>query len=147
MLPASLLKQCGPYYHLTSTKNWELIEKEGLDPSKCDAMGPTYPGIVGRYVCLSTRFKPDGYVDALRNGLLIGEKTVFLEVATDAVAKRRVDLDYTFQDNLSELQKELGTEDPLEFIKRGHPVVCYDVIPPGALKVVGEYDAIERLVD
>jgi hypothetical protein len=149
--PSASITGCGnargPYYHLTSATAWESIKKEGLDPGKCDRMGTAYKGVVGKYVCLATKFNPTGYVEPVRNGLLIGQKTVFMRVLTEAVATRRVSLDYSFPALIDVLTEELQTDDPLQLIKGGHSVACYDLIPPDALQFVRAFDPARRLSD
>lgn len=138
LVSENLLREVGPFYHITSQKAAERIRSEGLRPDAWDEdMYIRIEGVPGPFVCLSTRTYKCKFVDAIRSKFE-GESTVLLEISTEAVIGARVGLDRT-TDELLFLMRRFETNDPLQLVRAGAPLACYSLISPVYITEIDQF--------
>ena len=134
----AFLRFAGPYYHVTTAARWSRIAPEGLRPDAWNR--ERYELVEGNktpFVCLASKWNREAYVHMVRNDR-DGERLVLLEVSADVVAQLRVELDHTTSERSFYEARTESTEFEI-LVWAGVPLVCFDVIPPSALTVVGRY--------
>jgi hypothetical protein len=133
-VPANVLREVGPLYHVTSAALYAAIKTEGLQPNKWDS--GAYPSWCPPGVFLTPELFRNKYLTILGAGYgkLAGCPLVHLQIETNTAVCLNIAIDPTTTE--FELFRQRVGDDPMALITCGVSLICYDVIPADKLIVV-----------
>lgn len=129
------VRAAGPYYHVTPVENVNGIMANGLDPAKWDRGGYMIVGMGDRpFMCLAPARNQHKYIHAIAAKTSSG-RVAMLEVDADMVSQLNHELDSS-NTELAMQQAALRTTDFNTLLAAGADLLCFDVIPASAIRVL-----------
>jgi len=121
---STIVKKYGPYYHITSLKNWKSIQKNGLQPKD---FGIGYSELAPRkdpLICLTAEHKKSKWLEQICD--YSEDKTVVrIKIPSDCIILKEFDLDYTSTETEYFLRKCFDFE---FVIQNSGDIACFEPI-------------------